>query len=178
MPTLDEIQKQIKMLGQVDTFGTKKEIKYLPEILADDESVLYLTSGLMDGNTWLIVCTEKRIIFLDKGMIYGLKQREIPLEKINSIEQKTGMVFGSIGIWDGASRMEIRNVMKKTVKPFVETVNRAREALKNAEGGKQQVSKNSGGDVVSQLERLAKLREQGVLTDDEFRAQKNKILNM
>lgn len=176
MPTLDDILTQINSLGGVDTFGTKKEIRYLPEILADNESVLALTSGLMDGSTWLIVCTERRVIFLDKGMIYGLKQRETPLERINSIDQKTGIIFGSIGIWDGAALMEIKNVMKKAVRPFVETVNHAREALKGVEGGKHRSDANSSSDVVSQLERLADLRERGVLTDDEFQAQKAKIL--
>jgi len=175
MPTLVEIEQQIKALGQVDTFGTKKEIKYLPEVLAGDESILALTSGLMDGNTWLIVCTEKRVVFLDKGMIYGLKQRETPLERINSIEQKTGMIFGSIGIRDGAARMEIRNVMKTTVRPFVEAVNRARDALKNSGGIRQPAPGQS--DVVSQIERLAGLRDQGILTDAEFQAQKAKILS-
>lgn len=176
MPTLTEIQQQIKALGDVDTFGTKKEIKYLPDILADDEAVLALTAGLMDGNTWLIVCTAKRVIFLDKGMIYGLKQRETPLEKINSIEQKTGMIFGSVGIWDGAALMEIKNVMKKTVRPFVEAVNRARDALKMAEGSAQHSAAPSSIDVASQLERLADLRDRGVLSDDEFQTQKDRIL--
>jgi hypothetical protein len=171
MPTLEEVQAQIKMLGEVDTFGTKKEVRYLPDILTNDESILSLTSGIMDGNTWLIVCAERRVIFLDKGMIYGLKQRETPLEKINSVEQKTGIMFGSIGIWDGAARMEIKNVMKGTVGPFVETVNRAREALKVADASK-------GNDVTSQLERLANLRERGILTDEEFQAQKTKLLGM
>jgi uncharacterized membrane protein len=32
-------------------------------------------------------------------------------------------------------------------------------------------------DQLSQLERLAKLKEQGVLTEEEFLEQKNKILN-
>jgi hypothetical protein len=176
MPSPSDIRQQIQRLGQVDTFGTKKEIGYLPEILSDDESVLALTSGLMDGNTWLIVCTEKRVIFLDKGMIYGLKQRETPLEKIHSIEQKTGLIFGSIGIWDGAARMDIKNVMKQTVQPFVEALNRAREALKRSEGSRQRSPADSGTDVVSQLERLANLRDRGVLTEAEFQAQKARIL--
>ena len=176
MPTRNEIKQQIKALGNVDTFGTKKEIKYLPEILAEDEAVLALTSGLMDGNTWLIVCTGKRVIFLDKGMIYGLKQRETPLERITSIEQKTGMMLGSVGIWDGAARMEITCVMKKTVRPFVEAVNRARDALKAAETGAQHSAAPSSTDAVSQLERLADLRDRGVLSDDEFQTQKAKIL--
>lgn len=174
---LEQIEQQIKRLGQVDTFGTKKEIKHLPEVLSPDETVLALTSGLMDGNTWLIVCTERRVIFLDKGLLYGLKQRETPLEKINSIEQKTGMLLGSIGIWDGAARMEIRNVMKQTVGPFVQAVNRAREAVRqhtHFNGPRPTPVPNV--DVASQLERLAELRERGILTDAEFAAQKAKLL--
>ena len=131
MPTLEEVKKMVSDLGkELDTFGTKKEINYLPQILSEDEKIIYLTSGLMNNNTWLITCTNKRVIFLDKGMIYGLKQCETPLEKINSIEQKTGLIFGEMSIWDGASKMTIKNVMKKTVKPFVDAVNKAIENKK------------------------------------------------
>lgn len=175
MPTLKQVQRQIKALGEVDTFGTKKEIRYLPEILTSEESVIALTSGLMDGNTWLIVCTQRRVIFLDKGMIYGLKQRETPLEKINSIEQKTGLIFGSIGIWDGAALMEIKNVMKKTVRPFVEAVNCARKALEGGVSLQEPKQASHATDVTSQLERLASLRERGALTEDEFQTQKDRL---
>jgi membrane protease subunit (stomatin/prohibitin family) len=34
----------------------------------------------------------------------------------------------------------------------------------------------AGDDMVSQLKQLAELRDQGILTDDEFAAQKAKIL--
>jgi len=34
----------------------------------------------------------------------------------------------------------------------------------------------SGGDVVEQLEKLARLKEQGVLTQDEFDSQKRRLL--
>lgn len=178
MPTLQQIQRQISRIKEADSFGTKKEIKSLPDILDESESVLGLTSGMLDGSTWLIVCTERRVIFLDKGLIYGLKQLETPLEKINSIQQKTGIVFGEIGIWDGSSKMQIKNVMKKTVRPFVEAVNRAREEQKKVEAvpSAQVVQETPPLDVVSQLERLAGLRERGILTEDEFNAQKEKIL--
>ncbi len=176
MPTLEEVKQMVKDLGEgVDTFGTKKEIKYLPEILTDNEKILYLTSGLMDGNTWLITCTNRRVIFLDKGMVYGLKQVETPLERINSIQQKTGMMFGEIAIWDGSSKMEIKNVMKKTVKPFVEAVNKAIDAAKRS---------NSGGgssatiDPAAQLEKFAELKNKGVITEKEFQAKKKELLNL
>ena len=112
MKTLEAIQAEIKALGDVDLFGTKKEINCLPEIMKDSEHILYLTSGLMDRTTWLIVCTEERIILLDKGMFFGMKQTEMSLDKINSISYNKGLLFGSIEIWHGGARMIIENCTK------------------------------------------------------------------
>ena len=75
------IKELLREIGD-DQFFTKKELKYLPEILMENEQVLAFSSGLMDGNTWLITLTNERVIFLDKGMLYGLKQTTIDLEKI------------------------------------------------------------------------------------------------
>ena len=38
-------------------------------------------------------------------------------------------------------------------------------------------AEETGGDMVEQLERLAELKDKGILTDEEFAAQKAKILN-
>ena len=177
MATLDEVQEQIAALGLTDTFGTKKEINFLPEVLRKSESIKGLTSGFMDGNTWLIVCTERRIIFLDKGMLYGLKQKDTPLEKINSIEHKIGMIFGKITIRDAASGITIEQIQKTAVAPFLETVNTAIEVLKNSSN----VAASAGNehlDVASQLGKLADLRDKGVLTEEEFQGQKKKLLSL
>ena len=42
----------------------------------------------------------------------------------------------------------------------------------------QHAAAPSQEDTISQLERLGKLHEQGILTDEEFAAQKKKILGM
>ena len=83
MKSLDEIQLMLKECGATYFWGTKKEVKELPNIIQDDEVITYATSGMLNGNTWLVISTNKRLIFLDKGMIFGLKQIEIPLGKIN-----------------------------------------------------------------------------------------------
>lgn len=132
MRTLESIKEDIKALGEVDLFGTAKEVTHLPEILHDDESIKYLTSGLMDGTSWLIVCTQKRILLLDHGFLFGFKQSEMNLANINSISYQTELLFGSIEIWHGGARMLIENYDKKTVKPFVEAVNAAMTAAKGA----------------------------------------------
>lgn len=179
MRTLESIKEEIAALGEVDLFGTAKEVTHLPEILHDDESIKYLTSGLMDGTTWLIVCTQKRILLLDHGFLFGFKQSEMNLENINSISFQTGLLFGAIEIWHGGARMLIENCDKKTVKPFTDAVNAAIQAIKKGqEITPQNPVTSSSDDVVSQLERLASLMEKGILSQEEFQAQKKKLLGL
>jgi len=177
MRTLESIQAEINALGEVDLFGTAKEVSHLPELLHDDENIKYLTSGLTDGTTWLIVCTQKRILLVDYGMFFGMKQSEMSLENIQSISYQTGLLFGAIEIWHGGSKMLIENCDKKTVKPFVDAVNAAIKELKVNENQDTSASlSQSSDDVISKLERLAVLKEKGILTDEEFAEQKAKIL--
>ena len=157
-----------------DQFFTKKELNHLPEVLSDDEQVLAFTSGLMGSNTWLITLTDRRIIFLDKGMIYGLKQTTIDLDKVNSVSGQTGILFGKIIIEDGASSRVIENVWKKTVVAFTNKVRDAIEARKNS--ARPVAMQQNEDDVVTKLEKLAALLEKGILTQDEFAAQKLKLL--
>ncbi|HBP0459531.1 hypothetical protein IPC353_10975 [Pseudomonas aeruginosa] len=157
-----------------DQFFTKKELNHLPEVLADGEQVLAFTSGIMDGNTWLITLTDRRVIFLDKGMLYGLKQASIELDKINAVSGKTGLLFGDILIQDGGSERKITNVWKKTVTAFT---NKVRDAI-HAKKQPVMASASTNDDMISKLERLAALRDRGVLTPEEFAEQKVKILSI
>jgi hypothetical protein len=159
-----------------DQFFTKKELNHLPEVLSDGEQVLAFTSGLMDGNTWLVTLTDKRIIFLDKGMIYGLKQTTIDLDKVNSISGQTGIMFGKIAIEDSASQRVINNVWKKTVVAFTNKVRDAIEARKMSLRPAAPTTQPPADDVISRLERLASLLEKGVINQEEFAQQKAKIL--
>jgi hypothetical protein len=174
--TKQELQIKYKEIASKigdDQFFTKKELHYLPEILREDEDVLAFSSGLMDGNTWLITLTNKRIIFLDKVMIWGLKQTSIDLEKINSISGKTGLIFGDIFIEDGAKERKITNVWKKTVKIFTNMVQDAIE--NNRKSNRQPQIKED--NPYAKLEKLAELKEKGILSEEEFNIEKQKILS-
>jgi hypothetical protein len=169
-----ELQKKYNAIAAEtgdDQFFTKKELHHLPSVLADNEQVLAFSSGLMGGNTWLIALTDRRVIFLDKGMIFGLKQASIDLDKVNAVTGRTGLFFGSIIIEDGARERQITNVWKKTVITFTNKMRDAMEARKNRAG-----TQNAGEDTISKLERLAALKRSGVLSPAEFENQKTKLL--
>jgi len=66
------VDKQIDALGDFYRYFTKKERNHLHKVLSPGEQIHAMTSGLHDGSTWLITITNKRVLFLDKGMLYGL----------------------------------------------------------------------------------------------------------
>lgn len=156
-------------------YATKKEFFHLPRILAVGEQPLAVASGTMEGGTWLIVLTERRVILLDKGMFWGLKQVDVNINDIVSVGGNTGIMFGEILIGTAGQNYTIRNVFKSVVTPFTNLVNETRDK-KKAESTST-ASPASDNDTVSQLERLAALRDKGVLNEEEFIVQKAKILN-
>jgi hypothetical protein len=171
-----EYNRIAKEIGD-EQFFTKKELKHLPQMLATGEQVLAFTSGYMGPNTWLITLTDRRIIFLDKGMIYGLKQISIDLDKVRSISGNTGIFFGKIEIEDGGdSKREIQYVWKKTVVAFTNKVRDAMEARKHSFRASTPLVPEVD-DAVTKLERLATLLDKGILSKEEFDQQKKKLLS-
>jgi hypothetical protein len=149
-------------------FFTRKELAYLPEILRPNEEVLAFSSGFMNGNTWLIALTDKRIIFLDKGLLYGLKQAIIDLNKVNSVAGSTGALLGKIIITDGAQTYTISNVSKGTVKPFTNKIQDAIDSLTASKTPQIQPNSSPDTDPIAMLEKLAGLKDRGILTEEEF----------
>lgn len=67
-------------------------------------------------------------------------------------------------------------IAKSDVKTYQKFVSLALPSTLTATKAEPPVSMPKDNDVVSQLERLAKLKEQGILTEIEFIEQKNRIL--
>lgn len=176
MPSSAEIQRQIDALEHKYIFWTNKEIRSLPDILDKDERLLALTSGFMNNATWLAVCTSKRVMFLNRGMLFGLRQLQIPLDRVQAIDHEYTVFFGSIRVWDGASYFTIGMVAKHSIAPFVKATQEAMQTVRNQNKNATASAQAGGTDIASQLERLAALKEKGFLSEDEFQSQKRKLL--
>lgn len=168
MKSLKDI-KQMLLKSGAAIWGTKKEVKELTNIISDDEVITYATSGVYEGHTWLVVSTSKRIIFLDKGMLFGVNQIEIPLSKVNAVKYRKGLFVGEIEIWDGASMFKVKNVLKKTLIPFVNAVNDSIEEIEKSQ-------KSSKASVADEIIKFKKLLDEGAITQEEFDNKKKELL--
>ena len=185
MPTYEQIQTQIQHLDNVSKFLGKRELKELPSILWEDEVVERIVQGLYGKGNGILVATNKRLVFVDKGLIVGLRVEDFPYDKISSIQYETGLLFGKLIIFTSGNRATIEQVDKKQCRDFGDYVRARITQVKDSHSAgsttQHVASNNSGGtstgNVVEQLEKLAHLKTQGILTEEEFQQQKRKILN-
>jgi hypothetical protein len=206
MPTLDEVKAQLAAYPHFKVFWPRrfwiyKEIRALPEILDHNEHIKALVDGSFNGNAWIAVCTDRRLIFLHRGTWWGTEQAQMPLDRIQSIDHESMIFFGSIRIFDGINVFTLQNVLKSCILPFVKATEEmmysqrhptARVATAAAghpaahaatahpatgqPGAAHPPAPAPASDVATQLTKLAQLKEKGYLTDAEFQAQKKKLL--
>lgn len=170
---LDEIKEELDKLDINPTIFARKEIHALPDILSVDERIVYLVEG-RNKNTQhhiILVATDRRLMFVDKEFMYGLTVEDYSYTKISSIQYETAMMLASIDIQVSDDLVEIDGVGKYEAKLFCEKV---RFFMSHPKEYIQHISEPS---LLDQLEQLGRLKENGILSEEEFNEQKKKIIN-
>jgi hypothetical protein len=169
---LDEIKDELEKLDINPTIFARKEIRELPEILSADEKIVYLVEGRNKTSKHhiILVATDRRLIFVDKEFMYGLKVEDFSYDKVSSIQYKKELMLASINIHTADNIVEIDGVGKYYAELFCE---KARDFMSRP---KEYFQTKSEPTVLDQLEQLGRLKESGVLTEEEFAEQKKKLL--
>lgn len=172
MPTMDEVHAQLERIDGWTKFFSRREINELPNVLWPNERIEQFGGGTYEGKRGVLVATNRRLIFLDKGLI-RLKVEDFPYDKVTSVQVETGLIMGKLTILGSGNKAVIDSVPKDQARQLGDHVRR-RLNKPAAQAGSDRAA--DGDDVVSQLERLAKLRQQGLLTDQEFTLQKRRLM--
>jgi hypothetical protein len=170
---LDEIKDELEILDINPTIFARKEIHALPDVLSEDEKIVYLIEGRnkLNNNHIILVATERRLIFIDKEFMYGLKVEDFSYDKISSIQYEKSLMLASVDIHNADNVLEIDNVGKYYAELFCEKV---RDFMARP---KEYFQSKPEPTVLDQLEQLGRLRESGVLTEEEFTEQKKRLLD-
>lgn len=172
MPSLEEIKKQITAIDDTSRLLESKEVKELPNIFSEDEHIEQIIQCTQGNNGGVLVGTNKRLVFVSKGIMSGLIVDDFPAyNKITDVSYKTGILMGEMTIRAPMHIAIVEYIDKAKTSIFGEFVRAKVKAVAESNSPVQI------DDVVSKLERLAVLKTQGILTEAEFLEQKRKILN-
>lgn len=159
--------------------GGGREIKKLAQHLHEDETVRFIVKGTYVGRQGILVLTDLRLLFLFHGWVQQAKE-DFPLRLISSVQTRLGVVSGHIRIFVAGSSAQIDGIIKTDVEPLAQAVRSGMAEQQRNEPGPaptpaQPVAPPADDPYVA-LERLAALRDSGVLTEEEFAAKKQEIL--
>lgn len=169
-------------------------LKIVNEYVYDDEIILYFAWGC-DSITAkdFVVCTDKQMVVLDReafGLTKNVKQFYYEdVTSMATIQNTSGLLDLALTVALSVCDLEIsvagakdrlNNLYTYEAEKAVKVYRECRRNIK--EGGRQpqvvvQQSSAPQVDPLEQLQKLQKLKEAGIITEDEFNAKKTELLS-
>lgn len=178
-----EIKKQLIDAQVFDFWFNNKELKSLSNILEykDGEVIKYAASGFKEENnesrTVLILCTNRRVLFLNKNMFFGGDSTDIPLNMVNSVQLTTHLVTAEITIVNGANSTTLKSLSKLSAPILAKTIKN--ESLKFQQRLLHpQENVGNSIDSADEIRKFKKLADDGIITQEEFEAKKKQLLGL
>lgn len=178
-----KIKNELERLHANLSVFTKGEIKELPYLIPEDEPIIAITDAQFVNTlaAGILVATSKRMISVSKAMFGDAKINDYPNETIKAVSFVTNPRSPIIKLHLGERVVEFECFMDKDdAENFYDKIkdiynNPGEQSLKQVDAANKNVSVSSE-EILNQLEKLGKLRENGILTDAEFAEQKKKLL--
>ena len=141
------------------------------EHLADGETIVQAIMGFKD-NVGVLIATESRVIFYAKKM-FGFDLESFLFKNIASIEYSSGFLgLKELVINSSGNDVKVQHMTEwsgGSIKDFIDYV--------NSNSGQSNNIQIVQDDIPSQIKKLSDLRDQGILTDDEFSVKKAELLS-
>ncbi|WP_228438933.1 PH domain-containing protein [Chryseobacterium pennae] len=194
---LDEIKDQIVGLKARLSVLANEEVNELDKVLDPNERLIAIAEciNLRNNREGIIFSTQWRVIFMDKKFLGGVVKNEYTHKDITALDQVENLLYSVLRVNTSGGAVEFKLHNKSDGRSFCDIVNgqiRGSErqtfqkpsqpqsfyqntpspALQNSSN----IPKGSTEDIFEQLEKLGKLRQMGVLSEEEFSLQKAKLL--
>lgn len=161
--------------------GYEKSLKLVLQHLEQGETIKASVFGafgtkLLGNDTiknGVFVATERRVVFFSKGL-FGFELESFPLKNISSINVAKKMMGHEIKVHASGNDASMKWIQKGDVSQFVQYVN---ENIGTAAPSPASGFAGQTDDIPSQIAKLATLKAQGILTEEEFVAKKTDLLS-
>lgn len=177
-------------MGEAFYLGRKVNEKKLVEaksrVIDADEEIFCVIKGRLTRGVrkrgergeyakGLLFLTNKRIIFYVKQLLFGRYEEIVfPYGQINSVYSKKGVIGDRVDIAAISDAVTIDYIPKGDGKIVVGKIREMMEMMKKP----QVVVQNTAPtvDIADQIEKLANLKDRGILSEEEFEHKKTELL--
>jgi hypothetical protein len=164
----------VDRLGKASKIFGRKEIRHLRNLVYRNESVVELGQGEYESKQGLLVLTTRRLLFFEKSLGSETVE-EFPLPSIISMTVSKKLTGERLVVHSFGNQSEIKGMMHGQADALV----RAFRNLKQMQQAPQPAppsAPTSPEDPLTQIERLAQLRDKGLISVEEFEAKKTELM--
>lgn len=163
-------------LGKPGRLFGRKEFRHLGNLLRHSQHVQELGQGQYQGKQGLVVLTDERFFFLEKSL--GSETLEqFDLDAISSMAVGKKMTGETLQIFTAGHTAEVKSMghgQADALERNFRTVRHSRHQTVAAAQAPPAPAAND--DPIMQIERLASLRDRGLLNNEEFEAKKADLI--
>lgn len=161
-----------------------KLIRQSREHLEADEDVVAAVQGAYETKilgsdnvrAGAFIATDRRLVFFAKKLI-GFELEVFPYGKISSIEMSKGLMGHKITVFASGNTATMKWIQKGEVDKFVSYIRERISSQGQPTTATPHAPQPQPADPVDQIRKLAELKEQGILTEEEFERKKRELLD-
>ena len=140
--------------------------------LRDSETVRYVALGTHQRGGGVVVLTDQRLLFFLRRVTKP--SLDLPLGAIDAVTTSSGLSTGEVDLAVGETTVAVSRVVKGDLEPLAQAI---RVAVEAAPPQPVQADPSQRIDPFEAMEKLSALRDRGVLTEAEFAAKKQELLD-
>jgi hypothetical protein len=168
------VSAAVERLGKMGRLFGRKEVRHLHHLLRASERVVVLGQGEYEKKQGLLVLTNERLFFFEKSLLGQETVQEFSLKSITSVETQKQMTGERLVVTVSGNRSEIRGMIHGQADEIAREIRKlnAQPAMAAPAAGPAAPA----DDPLAQLEKLAALRDQGIISPEEFDAKKSELM--
>ena len=138
--------------------------------------MLELGQGRVGGKQGIVVLTTERLFFLERSMMGSESLEEFALSAIQALSVSKRMGGERIEIAHSGTKAEITSMAHGQADSIVHAFHASQRQMGSSAPAAPE-ARSTAPDPIEQIEQLARLRDQGILTQEEFEAKKTDLLS-
>jgi hypothetical protein len=150
------------------------ELAPVAAYLREDETVRFVVQGTYERAGGVLVLTDARLVFFHRRVLKPAL--DVPLGVVSRLTTSSGLSTGEMALTMGEKVVAVSRIVKADVEPLAHALLQAREAAPE-EPPSTPKGTDHPVDPFEAMERLSALRDSGVLTEAEFTAKKQELLD-
>jgi hypothetical protein len=168
------ITDAVSRLGKMGRLFGRKEVRHIHHLLHGSERVMILGQGQYESKQGLIALTNERLFFFEKSLLGQETIEEFSLKSITSLETGKKMTGERLVVHVSGNRSEIKGMFHGQAD---EIVRQFRKLRAEQEAPAVTAPTAPADDPLAHLEKLASLRDRGIISAEEFDQKKAELMD-